>query len=137
VIDRLQLELNLNPVYIWGAAGLAPGAPGDCSGKLYAILASCGFPVQRVPVSYIARRQAGWCFPFIAYAEGKSLALVIMTTQAHRKHGHIGMLRTDVQWGKIAKMAHASSRLGFTQVVLAPGQPMYKYVDFLMQVRNE
>ena len=40
VHKRIQAELRYNPAYIWGAAGLAPGAPGDCSGKLYAILFS-------------------------------------------------------------------------------------------------
>lgn len=34
---RIKLELKLNPFYVWGAAGLKPGAPGDCSGKMYAI----------------------------------------------------------------------------------------------------
>jgi hypothetical protein len=37
---RVELELRLNPQYVWGAAGLDPGAPGDCSGKLYAIFFS-------------------------------------------------------------------------------------------------
>lgn len=38
--DRVAVEKILNPKYVWGAAGLDPGSPGDCSGKLYAIFFS-------------------------------------------------------------------------------------------------
>jgi hypothetical protein len=40
VLTRIDIELKLNAVYVWGAAGLEPGAPGDCTGKAYAIFSS-------------------------------------------------------------------------------------------------
>lgn len=40
ILTRVNLELKLNAVYVWGGAGLEPGAPGDCTGKYYAILSS-------------------------------------------------------------------------------------------------
>lgn len=130
------MELNLNPAYLWGGDSLKPGAPGDCTGKLYAILASCGFPVQRIPATMIYNQKGGWRFPIVIYAEGKMLAIVIMTAKKNRPHGHAGILMTDVQFGKLAKMAHASSSAGFIQVILKPGSYWYPKIDRLLQVKQ-
>jgi cell wall-associated NlpC family hydrolase len=105
---RLELELQLNPAYAWGAAGLEPGAVGDCSGKLFAICFSCGVPLQRTTAARMAEGQDGWDFPIVSIERVKALALVHMTTQEHRPLGHVGML-TDSD-----HVAHASSK-GFVE----------------------
>lgn len=136
---RIEIELNLNPAYVWGAAGLEPGDPGDCSGKLYAILASCGVPVQRVPARMMAAGLGGWRFPRVSFRQGSELSIVIMTTQPHkpsRKYGHVGITTDDVYEVNgipVTRMAHASSHWGFIEVTIKrePSNFLGMSVDYL------
>jgi hypothetical protein len=60
----------------------------------------------------------GWDFFPISYKDGRKFHLVCMTTQKHRPYGHIGLAITDV-YGDDWLMAHASSRFGFTTMVMS------------------
>lgn len=131
---RIELELRLNPAYVWGAADLKPGVPGDCSGKLYAIFKSCGVDVKRTQSIKMAAGLSGWGFEYVDYFEAKSLALVFMTTIPGRPQGHVGVLIDNVFLG-ITRMAHASSKWGFIAVTVEPDEDNYYYpkIDWLRQ----
>jgi hypothetical protein len=124
IAERLQLELDLNPAYIWGAAGLLPGAPGDCSGKIYAILASCGISVERLTAAMIAAGDDGWGFPKAAFDEIRPLALYFMTMTPNRPRGHMGIviyiLPSVAGEPPVIMLAHASTTAGFIAVPVKP-----------------
>jgi len=133
------LEAKLNPAYAWGGAGLKPGAPGDCSGKLFAIFFRCGVPVTRVTAHMMGQGLGGWDFPTAFVQGGRPHWLVLMTLQSHRPQGHIGLLMSSVTFDGPAKMAHASGSMGFIIVDIGPAnnRTLYKGIDFLMQTTSE
>jgi hypothetical protein len=119
----------LNPAYVWGAASLLPGAPGDCSGKIYAILASCGVPVQRITSRMIASGFDGWNFPKAAYTDIKRLALYFMTLTSDRPEGHMGMISAVLlPEGKSRQyvLAHESTSAGFITTPVKVGYWTYR-----------
>jgi hypothetical protein len=109
------LELKLNPAYMMvNKISLDPGAPGDCSGKIWAIFASCGLPVLRITAYDMHRNLGNWRFPDVVEEDAKRYALVWFTFTKDRPYGHIGLLTFTKKDGW--KMAHASQRLGFIEV---------------------
>lgn len=134
IADRLAIELRMNPAYAWGGSSMEIGAPGDCSGKLRAIFASCGFMVQRVTSAQMYDGLGGWSqFKFHKeFAKGKRFTLVFFTLPPKpgkplRINGHVGMLNQDVYEGEITKMAHAGGQ-GFVEVVLDKQSYYFKYI---------
>jgi hypothetical protein len=125
--ERLKLEAKLNAAYVWGAAKLKVGAPGDCSGKLSAVCQSCGVRVRRMRARDMGEGLDGWNFPEVTFEQAKALAIVIMTLQKKRPNGHVGMLAKDVYGGRITLMAHASSRWGFMLVNVEKSKKNYFY----------
>ncbi len=134
-MDRVQLELSLNPAWVWGAAGKDPGAPGDCSGKITAIVLSCGITVCRIDAKSMAAGKCGWNFPLIALQDGKILTLIFFTFKPERPNGHVCIVTYPPISGLI-KVAHASKKYGFIEVVIAESSddPLYPYITTIRQM---
>lgn len=139
ITERVQLELDMNPAYVWGASGLSPGAPGDCSGKIYAIFASCdvrdrdGKPVKRSTSLRMAQGKDGWNFPYVGYDDMNELAIYFMTMKPERPDGHVGLIfrryKPDDKHTTY-ELAHASSSLGFTSWGILPEMSNWAYKTF-------
>lgn len=123
------MELNLNPAYVWGAHKLLPAQPGDCSGKLYAIFASCGVQVIRTTANRMAAGLDGWNFPKVLYPDMKILAIVHMTVKATRPQGHVGIIVVVLSKNQYS-MAHASESAGFIAVKVFPGSWVHKVFNW-------
>jgi len=135
ILTRTQLELHLNPAYVFGAAGIDPGVPGDCSGKVRAILMAAGIKLERMRASDISQAKDGWRFPVVMYSAARPGAVVVMTLQKHRPNGHVGMLVESVQDGK-TRMAHASSTWGFIAVVIDANKPKNYWYPKITRIRQ-
>jgi cell wall-associated NlpC family hydrolase len=128
------LELNFNPIYLWGGTSLLPGAPGDCSGKIYAIFASCGVPVQRLTAKMMAAGFDGWNFPKVDYAHVRPLAVFYMTMVENRPQGHMAIIQKTTSPG-VYIMLHMSSTAGFVAVTVKAGTWPYKHFDWARNVK--
>ena len=130
----------MNPAYVWGAASLLPGAPGDCSGKIYAIFFSCGVLVTRGESRLIADAWDGWKFDKVMYDEMKRLAIVFMTMppspgKQKRLRGHMGIIiKVEVQNGEtVYLMANAQLSAGFVVVWVKKDTWPFRYFDWARQ----
>jgi hypothetical protein len=126
------VELNLNPAYVSGAHELLPASPGDCSGKLYAIFASCGVQVIRTTANRMAAGLDGWNFAKVLYPDMRILAVVHMTVKKTRPQGHVGII-VVVIGNQQYSMAHASESAGFIAVKVFPGSWVHKDFDWSRQ----
>lgn len=140
ILRDLQIDLDLNAAYVWGADNLEPGKPGDCSGKIWARFFTCGCKVRRVTANWMARGKAGWgdFSPKVPFEEGRRLYLVHLTFSPHRPYGHVGILTSDVvedHLGRyVATMAHASSSYGFIESTVIKDEDNY-YIDKIRYLR--
>jgi hypothetical protein len=82
--------------------------------------------------------KGGWTFPLVEFKDAKKLAIVHMTMKPDRPNGHVGILITDVQFGSVAKMAHASFTYGFIAVIVEdrPDNYYHKRITRLRQPRG-
>lgn len=86
----------------------------------------------------IADQLGNWKFPYAAYGDAKSLAIIIMTMQKKRPNGHMGILITNVDKnGLWSVMAHASSRWGFCATDISDGKENYFFprITKILQTR--
>ena len=75
----------------------------------------------------MADGKAGWSFPERKFEEARAIALVNMTSLPDRPKGHVGILTKDTVFGKIARMAHASSTYGFIEVTVEKAKDNWFY----------
>lgn len=74
--------------------------------------------VSRVTASDMWAGKSGWNFSPVEFEQAHASAIVHMTATENRPNGHVGILTKDVQYGKIGRMAHASSKWGFIEVTV-------------------
>jgi hypothetical protein len=71
--------------------------------------------------------RGGWGFPEKTFPDAHKLSIIIMTTTSERVNGHVGILTEDVQYGKICRMAHASSKWGFIEITVEATKENWVY----------
>lgn len=71
----------------------------------------------RVTARDMSHQRGNWRFPYVLFKDAKVLAIVYFDTERGPRT-HVGDLTTDVLYGKIAKLGHASSTYGFVEVII-------------------